>query len=108
MSAKGNKKKAGSTKYLVAAKVNGDLKQRIERFAEENDLPMSEAIRTLLAFAVTEAEDPRTRVLYAAFCNLNVKFYGMMREGLRQSVQAINGYLLDSLNSADLPGIPRS
>lgn len=84
--------------HLVQARVDDDLKQRIETYAAEHGLSLSEAVRSLLAFAVTEAEDPTTRILYATFCELRMQWMHLLKEGMQSGLQAVNTWATDIFN----------
>lgn len=107
MTAPGRKKKAAA-KHMVAAKVSPELKQRIDRFAQTYDLEPSEAIRTLLSFALTEEENPKTRIMYALYNNISIRCYKMLQEGLTAGMTNINQWLVDNIgrmmSEQDIPG----
>ena len=87
-------------KYAITIKVTKDLKDRIERFADTYNLSTADATRTLLAFAVTEAEDPKTRMLYAAYCSVNAKLHKMLQDSLRSGVDSMHDWLLQNIGRA--------
>lgn len=97
------RKPESSPKYAITIKVTPDLKQRIEQFAAQYNLSISDATRTLLAFAVTEAEDPRTRMLYATYCRLNTQLYRVLENSLRSGVDAMHDWLLTNINQTATP-----
>jgi len=84
-------------KYAITIKVTKDLKDRIEQFAGTYNLSVADATRTLLAFAVTEAEDPKTRMLYATYCSVNAKLHKMLQESLRSGVDSMHDWLLQNV-----------
>jgi hypothetical protein len=86
--------------YQVAAKVDADLKRRIDEFAVQYGMEPSEAIRTLLSFAVMQNEDPKTRIMYALYNNLNVRCYRLLQAGLEAGMGNINKWLIDSIGKA--------
>ena len=86
------------TKYImVSARVDEHLKKRIEAHAAEYNLSLSEAVRSLLAFAVTEGEDPRTRVLYATYADLRLQALRLLKEGMVNGLSMMNSWLADTL-----------
>lgn len=87
MAATGNGRRKA---HHVAAKVDADLKKRIEAFAAEHGLEQSEAVRTLLSFAVMQNEDPKTRVMYALYNNLNMQCNRLLQDGLKAGMLTIN------------------
>lgn len=103
-----NGKKRVTTRPMVSAKVSPELKERIDRFASEQDLETSEAIRTLLAFALTEAEDPKRRIIYALYNNISTRCYTMVQEGLTLGLANINQWVAESIGRAmsdqEIPG----
>jgi hypothetical protein len=107
MAATSGKRKA----HQVAAKVDGDLKRRIDEFAAQYGMEPSEAIRTLLSFAVMQNEDPKTRIMYALYNNLQVRCYRLLQEGLKAGMGNLNKWLIDSIGNAmndEVAGIPKS
>jgi len=79
-------------------KVDRDLRARIDAISDEMDQETSETVRMLLAFAVTEHDDPRTRVLYAVYNNVTMRCYRILQEGTKTTVAKLNTFILDGLN----------
>ena len=107
MAATSGKRKA----YQVAAKVDGDLKRRIDEFATQYGMEPSEAIRTLLSFAVMQNEDPKTRIMYALYNNMQVRCYRLLQEGLKAGMGNLNKWLIDNIANAmneETVSVPKS
>lgn len=83
--------------YQITAKVDEDLKRRLDAFAAEYGMDPSEAIRTLLSFAVMQNADPKTRIMYALYNNLNIRCHRLLQDSLKVGMSSINKWLIDSI-----------
>lgn len=83
--------------HQVTVKVDAELKRRIDEFAVMYSMDSSEAIRTLLSFAVMQNEDPKTRIMYALYNNLNMHCHRLLQDGLKAGMLNFSRLIQDTI-----------